>query len=376
MSLKTNAQTVEWRLGNPTYSSVDPDGAGPATGSVAFTLQIHTLTGSIPNVTGISTGWSWQSANATLPAGVPCGVNSVTQPTNITMSAAFAGFTYNNVDECSGTVNFSTGGQTFDRRSSGTIDGGTITLTTTYIDVFTVTLWTLGATPPEGGYVVINSGSGGTPGAFSTYTVSDASANEFVVNSLTYSTPLPLGSTILPVLFTRFDAGCTDNGATITWSTGSESNANYFELQRSINGNDWSSIATVKAGNNSNGGTYKQSDTKGGNAFYRIKQVDIDNHPIYTSIIRTNCSLKAIDMVIYPVPARDVLNAVITSDKPLKTKLLLIDGVGKIVRKFDASLTNGSNTFQFNLKGLASGQYNLRSNDPGIELNKRFNIVR
>ena len=64
VSVKINAQTCEWRLANPTFSAVDPDGAGPATGSVTFTLQIHTTSGSIPNVTGISTGWSWQSSNA------------------------------------------------------------------------------------------------------------------------------------------------------------------------------------------------------------------------------------------------------------------------------------------------------------------------
>jgi hypothetical protein len=377
VSLKTNAQTCEWRLANPTYSNVDPDGAGLATGSVTFTLQVHTASGSIPNVTGISTGWSWQSTMAMLPTGSPCGSNSVTQPANITMSPAFAGFTYNNVDECSGSVNFSTSSQTFDRRSSGTIDGGTITLTTTFIDVFTVTLWTLGTVNPEGGYVVINSGSGGAPGTFSTYTIADASANEYVVNSLTFTTAQQLGSGALPVLFTKFDANCTNNGAMVSWSTGSESNSNNFELQRSTNGNDWASVATIKAaGNSSAGHTYQLPDFNGGKAYYRIKEVDIDGHSIYTSIIRTNCELKAIDMVIYPVPARDLLNVVIKSDKSLKTQLLIVDGIGKIVRKINATLLNGSNTFQFNLKGLAGGEYIIRSNAPDVELNKTFNIIR
>ena len=377
VSAKTNAQTCEWRLANPTYSAVDPDGAGPATGSVTFTLQIHTMSGSIPNVTGISTGWSWQSTMAMLPTGSPCGSNSVTQPANITVSPAFAGFTYNNVDECSGSVNFSTSSQTFDRRSSGTVDGGTITLTTTFVDVFTVTLWTLGTVNPEGGYVVINSGDLGTPGAFSTYTISDASANEFTVNSLTYTTALPLGSGALPVLFTKFETHCTNNGAVVSWSTGSEFNSNYFELQRSTNGNDWTSVATIKAaGNSSTGHTYQQPDLNGGKAYYRIKEVDGDGHPVYTSIISTNCEFKNVDMVIYPVPARDLLNVVIRSDKSLKTQLFIVDGVGKIVRRMDATLLNGSNTFLFNLKGLASGEYIIRSNAPGVELNKTFNIIR
>ena len=73
-----------------------------------------------------------------------------------------------------------------------------------------------------------------------------------------FDTPLLLESSALPVLFTKFEAGCTNNGALVSWSTGSESNANYFELQRSTNGNDWTSMATIKAaGNSSKGHTYQ-----------------------------------------------------------------------------------------------------------------------
>jgi len=191
------------------------------------------------------------------------------------------------------------------------------------------------------------------------------------------NTPLPLGSGTLPVLFTRLGASCNSNGATVSWSTTSESNTNYFELQRSINGNDWSSVNVIKAaGNSSTGHTYQLPDFNGGASLYRIKEVDMDGQPIYTSIIRTNCEVKAVDMVIYPVPARDLLNVVIRSVKSLKTQLLIIDGVGKVVRKIDATLLNGSNTFQFNLNGLASGEYLIRSNAPGVELNKTFNIAR
>ena len=188
---------------------------------------------------------------------------------------------------------------------------------------------------------------------------------------------VPIGLGALPVLFTKFESHCTNNGALVSWSTGSEFNSNYFELQRSANGNDWTSVATIKAsGNSSANRTYQQVDRNGGNAYYRIKEVDLDGHPIYTSIISTNCEFKNVDMVIYPVPARDLLNVVIRSDKALKTQLLIVDGVGKIVRRMDATLLNGSNTFLFNLKGLASGQYIIRSNAPDIELNKTFNIIR
>lgn len=376
VSFKIKAQVFEWRLTNPTFINVDPDGGGPAKGSATFKLQIHTTSGSIPNVTGISTGWSWQSVNAMLPTGSPCGTNSISQPSNITMSAAFTGFTYNNVNECSGTVNFTTSSQTFDRRATGTIDGGSITLDTAWVDVFTVTLWTLNSSYPQGGYVVINSGSGGSPGAFSTYTVSDASANGYVVNSLTYTTALALGGA-LPVLFTNFEANCTNNGTLINWATASEFNSDYFEVQRSTNANDWTKVAIVKAsGNSAAAHIYHQLDLEGGAVFYRIKQVDIDGHFIYTNIIRTNCDIKKMSMVVYPVPAQNILNVVIKSDRYLKTQLMLIDGVGKIVQKINTTLFNGSNSFPINLNGLSTGEYLIRSNDPGVDLNKRFNIIR
>lgn len=372
-SFNLNAQTCEWRLGNATYSGIDPDGAGPAVGSVTFTMQIHTTSGTIANVNDISTGWSYQSANFMIPTTPGCAV--VSNPANVTMSAAFTtgGFVYTTVNQC-GAFSQIAGGQSFDTRTVGTIDGTAIDISTTWVDVYTVTLWILNNTD---GYVIINSSDGGSPGAFTTYAVSDNLANEYTANSLTFDTPLLLGPTALPVLFTKFEAGCTNNGALVSWSTGSESNSNYFELQRSTNGNDWTSMATIKAaGNSSKGHTYQQPDFNGGNAYYRIRQVDFDGHSIYTSIIRTNCESKGIGMLIYPVPARDMLNVVIRSDKSLKTQLLLVDGIGKIIQKIDANLFNGSNTFIFNLKGLASGEYIIRSNNPNMELNKKFNIVR
>ncbi len=376
VSFKIKAQTFEWRVANPTYSSVDPDAAGPATGSVTFTLQIHTTSGTVNNINELATGWSYQSGAAMIPTSPGCVVGS--NPANVTISAPFTAgaFTYTTVNECA-VFSQTTGGQTFDRTVAGTLDGTGINLTTTWTDVFTATLWTLGTSSPEGGYVIINSSSLGSPGTLASYSVSDNLATEYPANSLTYTTPLALGSGVLPVLYTKFDAACTNNGAIVSWSTGSEFNSNYFELQRSTNGNDWATVSTVKAaGNTSAAHTYQQLDLNGGKAFYRIKQVDLDGHPVYTSIIRTNCERKGIDMVIYPVPARDILNVVIRSDKSLKTQLLLVDGVGKIVRRRDATLSNGDNTFLFDLKGLASGAYILRSNAPGVEVNKTFNIIR
>jgi len=375
-STTTNAQTCEWRLANPTYSNVDPDGAGPATGSVTFTLQIHTTGATINNINVLSTGWSYQSSAVMIPTSPGCSI--VSNPANVTVSSEFVsgGFAYTVVNQCAA-FSQTTGGQTFDKTVAGTLDGTGINLTSAWVDVFTATLWTLSNTPPEGGYVIINSGSIGTPGPLGSYSVSDDQANEYPVNSLTYTTPLLLGSTALPVVFTKFDAHCTNSGSVISWATESESNSNYYELERSTNGNDWTPVARINAsGTSSTVHTYQQSDVFSGTALYKIKQVDLDGHFTYTSVISSNCEFSDMGVVLYPVPARDLLNVIIQSDKAIKTKLSIIDVVGKVVQKMDVNLVKGNNTFPINLKGLASGEYILNSSAAGMQLNKKFNVIR
>jgi Secretion system C-terminal sorting domain len=376
--VKTNAQVCEWRLANNTYSSVDPDGAGPATGSVTFTLQIHTVSGSIPNVNVISCGWSYQSAAAMIPTTPGCSI--VSNPANVTVSPAFisGGFAYTVVNQCNTTLVQSTGGQTFNRTVAGTLDGTNITLTTAWVDVMTATMWTLGTVNPQGGYAVINSGAGGSPGQLGSYSVSDVGANEFVVNSLTFATPLPLGSSIVPVQYTKFDANCSDKGALISWATSSENNADYFEVQRSKDGVEWASVSKTKATGTLNGAEhkYQQLDLLGGSALYRVKQVDKNGAFTYTDIKRTNCDSKATDIVIYPVPAHDVLNVVIKSDKTASTQFIIYDGTGRAVKKVNLNVVAGSNNFPVYLNGFVSGEYIIRSVDPAFNFSRKFTVLR
>jgi hypothetical protein len=201
-SSQLQAQTLEWRLTEPTYHAADPDGNGPATGSTTFTLQMHTVSGTVNDVNTISIGWSYRSSKAMVPATEGCSV--VSSPANVTLSPDFitAGFAYTVANQCD---SFSQviDGQTFDRRVVGTLDGRSINITPAWVDVFTVTLWNLGTPSPALGFVALNSGAGGTPGAFPGYAVADLSANEYVVNSLSFATPLLMGSGTLPVALTR-----------------------------------------------------------------------------------------------------------------------------------------------------------------------------
>jgi hypothetical protein len=312
---------------------------------------------------------------------MPCG-STANQPTNVVLSSTFAsaGFQYNSVNECSGIVSFSTGGQTFDRRAVGTLENGNITLTTTWVDVFTVTLWSLANSGLYAGYAVINSSASGTPGPFSNYAAADnnnPTPNEFNVNSLTYTTPLPLRPAIVtPVLFTYFNANCNDKGTLLTWETATESNSDYFEIQKNIAGS-WKVVDKVKAAGNSDiARQYQYLDLDGGNAQYRLRQVDLDNSSVLTDIRATSCEGKSFSTTLYPVPAKDKMTLVVRSDRAVTTTLQIMDAGGKMVKQLRTNINNGNTNIIIDVSSLAQGEYMLMSTEPTIRINKRFVIVR
>jgi Secretion system C-terminal sorting domain len=372
-------QTAEWRLLFVNFNGTDPDGGGPALASAQFKLQVHAQSGSF-SAFSISTGFSYQSSKIVLPitcTGVPPFPNN---PTNIVLSSTFitAGYSYNVVNECLA-VTETTGGQTFDRRVNGTLENGSIVLSTTWVDVFTVTLWTKGITVPEGGYVMINSGEGGTPGQYTTYAISDAIGNSIPTNSLTYTVPLPLGSTQspLPVVFTRFDASCVDKGTLISWKTATELNSNHFEVEKSTNSVDWVKIGSVPSSLNSSiQKSYQYLDLESGQSFYRLAQVDADGKRTYTSIIRSSCEGKQFTVALYPIPAKDKLHLVIRSDRIMHTEFQVFDVNGKIVKRIPTTVNIGNNNFEIAIQNLAAGEYILRSSNPTIDINKKFVIAR
>jgi hypothetical protein len=371
-----NAQVCEWRLSFLNYSSADPDAGGPAVGSVTFKLQIHTTGATIPNINVISTGWNWQSTRAMIPTTPGCAI--VSNPANVTVSPAFlaAGFAYTTVFQCGVFAQNLGGSENFDRRAVGTLDGTGITLDATWVDVFTVTMWSLNAGPPFAGFVTINSGSGGNPFPFTTYSVSDDQANEYPVNSLTTNPPLALGGS-LPVTFTNYNVKCNDKGALLTWSTASEQNSDRFEIQRSINSIDWVVIDNVTAAGNSDAQrNYQYLDLKGGAAFYRIRQVDRDGRYIYTAIKQTDCKISQFDVTLYPVPASDKITVVIKSDQAVRTDLQIVDINGRTVSKTVTQINIGNNNIILNVSNLPAGQYLLSSSDPSIIINRKFTVLR
>ena len=117
---------------------------------------------------------------------------------------------------------------------------------------------------------------------------------------------------VLPIELSAFNAKCDGNKVTISWTTASESNNNYFEVERSVDGVNFISIERVIS-QNSNSSiplNYSTIDNNpiNGKSYYRLKQVDKNGKYSYSSLVITTCNANAsITPVvsIYPNPATD-----------------------------------------------------------------------
>lgn len=83
----------------------------------------------------------------------------------------------------------------------------------------------------------------------------------------------------LPVELTRFDATANEQGVLLEWNTATEKNADFFQVERSTDYQNWEVIGRVTAiGFSNTGSSYKllDEDTPQSTLYYRLVQVDFD----------------------------------------------------------------------------------------------------
>lgn len=121
---------------------------------------------------------------------------------------------------------------------------------------------------------------------------------------------------VLPVELVSFTGKCTDEEQVIlNWATASETNNDYFEVQRNIGMLEgWKSVGTVKgAGNSSTIRNYEFTDVSSlsfgdgqGERFYRLKQTDYDGKYEYSPITSVHFPCQNEDIAILPNPSSGI----------------------------------------------------------------------
>jgi len=110
----------------------------------------------------------------------------------------------------------------------------------------------------------------------------------------------------LPVTLSAFNAKCEGAAVVLNWATQTERNNDYFSVERSSDGKEWRTVATVKgAGNATEQQVYRAKDHRplSGDLYYRLRQTDYDGQSALSNVVSLSCEgLPAPEVKVYPNP--------------------------------------------------------------------------
>jgi hypothetical protein len=112
---------------------------------------------------------------------------------------------------------------------------------------------------------------------------------------------------VLPTQLFSFTGQCTSKNIVLDWSTATETNNDYFTIERSENSTDWHVIGTVNGGGNSSTilkYSFTADQTNQDISYFRLKQTDFDGKFKYSNIVQVgNCNKELTGLSIYPNPS-------------------------------------------------------------------------
>jgi hypothetical protein len=162
-------------------------------------------------------------------------------------------------------------------------------------------------------------------------------------------------NSVVPVKLSVFTVQKIGNTGKISWATEQEINSSRFDVERSLDGRTWNSIANINAaGNSTHRIDYSVTDNapiKGIN-YYRLKQVDTDSRFIYSEV-KSLLFNSAYTAQVSPNPAKGYINVYLTKTGNLPASVEVLNMQGKRVYKTSTT----QSTVQIPAMSFAKGLY-------------------
>ncbi|TKT86535.1 T9SS type A sorting domain-containing protein [Dyadobacter frigoris] len=179
----------------------------------------------------------------------------------------------------------------------------------------------------------------------------------------------------LPVTLIYFKAALTtENQVQLSWSTASETNNDFFTVERSANAKKFYGIKTVPGnGNKSQISNYQVIDAEplAGISYYRLKQTDKDQTFAYSKIASIKLNDLSNVVSTYPNPATDQIMIRLTKapSKNCGYQLFYMDG--KLLQAGDIK----ENMTVVNISHLTPGMYLLKIKETNYDV-QTYKIVK
>jgi hypothetical protein len=199
-------------------------------------------------------------------------------------------------------------------------------------------------------------------------------------NALSSFGPLTFGYTSFPVplKLLSFTAVRAVGTSFLKWVTENEQNVDHFDVQRSYDGNSFTTIGQVAARNSGSREVYDFEDhsSLNGIAYYRIKSVDIDGRLSYSKIAAVSESdLRSTSFVVLN-PARNVITILNKTGEAGSFNYFLYNGAGQLILKGNTNMgINGGAALPLPAN-ISAGIYMLDLSNGKIQFRQKILIQK
>jgi hypothetical protein len=188
---------------------------------------------------------------------------------------------------------------------------------------------------------------------------------------------------VLPVDFLSFYAMKSGNDARLTWTVAGDETNSHFEVMRSTNGRNFSTVQRIDAfANGATNNSYEATDINlnklnAREVFYQIAQFDKDGTKTMSPVRKLSVDGLGKAVTVFPNPARAVSTVKVVVDAPDagKGSLIMRDAAGRQVQVMNAQFMKGINQFDMNVNNLPSGEYNIQVNGGGLNETIKLNKI-
>ena len=179
-------------------------------------------------------------------------------------------------------------------------------------------------------------------------------------SNVTVDVGLIQGTEVSPGI-TNFQIKQKDCASVLDWTTHSEINSDFFEIQHSLDGVIFSKVGTITAAGNSTvkKDYYYVDHSAAKKNYYRIKQINQDGSFTYSKVLETlNPCTGIFELVhLFPNPTRDVVTLEFKNTYDIDLTIKVYDQLGRLIITDYQRAPKGIYQKKINLSKYVSGLY-------------------
>ena len=184
------------------------------------------------------------------------------------------------------------------------------------------------------------------------------------------------GTEILPVKLSAFTAQPVEKTVQLKWTTATEKNNAYFNVQRSTDARNFTTIGKVNGRGNASAVTdytFTDNTPVNGKNYYRLQQVDKDGKLTTFHVLMVNTKDRQAGIKVLQNSDNASVELLLTATEALAANLSISDMFGRVLAQKNLSLTEGTSRQFIEVPALTAGMYvaTLTAGN-GMLLNEKF----